>query len=159
MGLVDLGQVNDESAAYIAGYVVKKMTSKDDPRLEGRHPEFSRMSKQSGGLGAAMMDEVASTLMDFDLEKNMADVPSALRHGGKLMPLGRYLRQRLRTRVGMDAKAPQSTLDEMAERLRPLRETAFENSESFKKTVIAAADQKVLQMETKQKIFKERKKL
>ena len=131
------------------------MTAKDDVRLNGRVPEFARMSLRPG-IGADMMHDVASTLMEFNLEDTQADVPSALRHGKRIMPLGRYLRRKLRVTVGMDPNAPQSTLDEARAALQPLRDIAFENSQSFKETVIRAADQKVLQMEQKAKMFRKK---
>lgn len=155
MGDVDLGEVNTESAQYIAQYTTKKMTVKDDPRLTGRYPEFSRMSLKPG-IGADFMHEVGSTLMQFNLEDSEGDVPSALRHGKRLMPLGRYLRRQLRKTVGMEPNAPQSTLDQAKEALQPLREAAFDASASFKETVIRAADQRVLQMEKLAEIYKKK---
>lgn len=163
-GKVFVGSLSDNSAQYIAGYVTKKMTAKDDTRLLDRHPEFARMSNRGGGIGSGMMDEVASTLMTLNLEERIADVPSALRTGSRLMPLGRYLRQNLRKKVGKSEKAPQSTLDEYTEALRPMREAA-QNSrpgtryDTFKEEILKSADQKVRQMETKQRIFKKGKTL
>lgn len=154
-GDIDCGEINVESAQYIAQYTTKKMTAKDDPRLTGRHPEFARMSLKPG-IGADFMHDVGSALLEFNLEESQGDVPAALRHGSRLMPLGRYLRRQLRKTVGMDEKAPQSTLDEAKERLQPLREAAFDASASFKETVIRAADEKVLQMETRAKINRKR---
>lgn len=155
MGDVDLGEVNTESAQYLAQYTTKKMTSKDDFRLGDRYPEFARMSLKPG-IGAEFMHEVGSALMEFDLEEKQGDVPSALRHGKRIMPLGRYLRRKLRTVVGMEENAPESTLREAQERLQPLREAAFNNSQSFKKTVVAAADNKVAQMENRNRIWKKK---
>lgn len=138
------------------------MTSKDDPRLAGRHPEFARMSLRPG-IGADALHDVASALLEFNLEDRMADVPSALRHGGRLLPLGRYLRMKLRHLVGKDEKAPESTLLELQELLRPMREASGFGSESgpiaaarFKNLVIEASDQKVRQMEARNRIFKKR---
>ena len=39
-GHVMLGDLTLHSAQYIAGYTIKKMTQKGDPRLDGRHPVF-----------------------------------------------------------------------------------------------------------------------
>lgn len=122
-GNIYLGTLGPESAQYISGYVTKKLTNAQDPRLKGRHPEFSRMSTHPG-LGSGAMDEVASTLMTLDLEKSMDDVPSSLRHGKRIMPLGRYLRRKLRTKIGREANAPESTIQANQERLRPLYEAA-----------------------------------
>lgn len=99
------------------------MTKADDPRLKGRHPEFCRMSLRPG-IGLDAMHDVASVLMQFDLDTREADVPSALRHGSRTLPLGRYLRRYLRTLVGKDASAPQETLDAIKEKLQPLFEAA-----------------------------------
>lgn len=118
-GNVFLGELSPHSAQYIAGYVTKKMTRVDDARLKGRYPEFARMSLRPG-LGVSAMDDVASQLMTFGLEESQADVPAALRHGKRLLPLGRHLRRKLRERVGREAGAPQATLDEIEEELRPV---------------------------------------
>lgn len=157
-GNIDLGTLETSSAQYVAGYVTKKLTSKTDPRLSGRHPEFSRMSLRPG-IGHDAMHDVASTWLEFNLEKTEDDVPSSLRHGTRKLPLGRYLTRKLRKLVGKDEKAPDAILKKIEEELRPLRETAFDNSRSFKKEVIKDNDQRVLNMETKQKIFRQRKKL
>lgn len=104
-GHIYLGGLSAASASYVAGYVTKKLTKKDDPRLGGRHPEFTRMSLRPG-IGADFMHEVASSLLKYDLDEAMLDVPVALRHGAKSMPLGRYLRKKLRLAIGRDEKPP-----------------------------------------------------
>jgi len=81
------------------------------------------MSKDPG-LGAGVMDEVASTLLEHRLD-DIEDVPTALRHGRAVLPLGRYLTQRLRKRIGRSHYAPQVILDKLQEEVRPLREAAF----------------------------------
>lgn len=108
LGHVDVGDLTRQSAAYIAGYVVKKLTAPDDPRLEGRHPEFARMSNRPGigalaarGIGNAFTKRGASTAL-----VEAGDVPTVARIDGKKMPLGRYLRSKIREEVGWDAKAP-----------------------------------------------------
>lgn len=112
-GHIDCGQLATSSAQYIAGYVLKKMTMRQDPRLNGREPEFARMSNRPG-IGHDMMYEVASTMMEFNLELTQADVPVSLRHGPKNLPLGRYLRKKLRGMIGRDEKAPHEILRQQA---------------------------------------------
>lgn len=133
LGNIFIGELNANTAQYIAGYVCKKMTAADDIRLNGRKPEFARMSLKPG-IGASMMDEVASILLQMD-ESDLEDVPTSLRHNGRLMPLGRYLRQQLRLRIGRDKKSPTSILEKRKEEMRPLRDFAFINSISFKEAV------------------------
>lgn len=133
-GNIFLGELTIQSAAYVAGYVTKKLTDKADTRLHGRSPEFATMSLKPGIGGDAMWD-VASTVLAFGLD-DAGDVPAGLRHGAKIMPLGRYLRRRLRTFVGKEAAAPDETLAEIKEELRPVREAAFEASRSFAEVAV-----------------------
>lgn len=156
-GQVYLGELTTDSAHYIAGYVTKKLTNKSDPKLLGRYPEFGRMSLKPG-LGADFVPEIASTLLGINYEKRGDDVPAALQHGTRTLPLGRYLRRKLREQLGKSPDAPQSTLDKVKEDLQPLRETAFDNSRPFKAEVVNNGAQAVLNMETKAKIFSRGKK-
>lgn len=100
-GFVYVGDLTVHSAGYIAGYVTKKMTRKDDPRLHGRYPEFARMSLRPG-IGAPVVGQVAASLQShvgWDLIGRRGDVPEVLSHGRVPLPLGRYLRSRLRSEM------------------------------------------------------------
>lgn len=123
LGQVMLGTFEESSASYIAGYVIKKMTAPGDPRLDGRHPEFARMSNRPG-IGADAMHEVASVVLNFNLEETQADVPSSLRHGSRLLPLGRYLHRKLREYVTGSPDAPEiAKLQWQAEMLNLLEDS------------------------------------
>ena len=113
-GHVLVGRLERKSAQYMSGYVTKKMTRADDPRLLDRHPEFSRMSLRPG-IGANALHDVASEILRYKLEKN--DVPAALRVGSSVMPIGRYLQRRLRSLVGRDEAAPVEVLQENSRRM------------------------------------------
>lgn len=116
-----VAEFNIKTARYITGYVAKKMTRRDDPRLNGMEPEFARMSLNPG-IGADAIPDVASVMMQYKLEGKLADVPTALRHGGSELPLGRYLRKLLRVQVGLDEKAPPNVLEALRTGLLPVFE-------------------------------------
>lgn len=102
-GFTKVDEFNELTAQYVAGYVVKKLTNFNDPRLQGRVPEFARMSRRPG-LGAAAMEIIATTLCEsghgMALIEDTGDVPRSLRIGRRTIPLGRYLLRRLREAVG-----------------------------------------------------------
>lgn len=123
-GHILLGMLEPASASYLCGYVTKKMTFREDRRLDGRYPEFARMSLVPG-IGADAMWDAASVMMQYKLEEK--GIPSQLRHGRKMLPLGRYLRKKLAEMVGHEVP-PYMEADEQ---LRILREYAFANSRSL----------------------------
>lgn len=153
-GDVDLGILETASALYLCGYVTKKMTRRDHPKLLGRYPEFSRQSNQNGGLGKSALWEVASQLMHFNLDNTQGDVPVALRHGSRKLPLGRYLRRELRAMIGKEKNAPEYTMAKIQEEMRPLREAAFNASEPLKTHVQAALKGKVASFNARSRIRK-----
>lgn len=160
LGRIDNGSLTTESAQYIAGYVTKKMTAKDDPRLDGRHPEFGRMSLRPG-IGVNSLHEVASTLMEFNLDKTQDDVPSSLRHGNKVFPLGRYLRRKLRVMLGKPENTPHEISQAIQKELRALYEDSsfFEEGKSYKEHLLSKGKQKAASLIGRTNIYKGNKKL
>lgn len=126
-GHVMVGRLEEKSASYIAGYCMKKMTHNSDIRLGGRNPEFTRMSLRPG-IGATAMHDVASEILRWKLGDK--DVPIGLRHGGKVFPLGKYLRRRLRVLTGKVENAPPGTLQTLANQMQLLRAYAWQNDRS-----------------------------
>lgn len=153
-GHVYLGEVTLESMQYVAGYVLKKMTGKDDPRLEGRHPEFARMSNRHG-IGYDAMFDVADAILDDELE----DVPSVLLHGTRKLPLGKYLRRKLRTMIGRDEGAPESVREEVNAELHRLQVASIEAQTGPKAVYQKENLQKVRSVEARSKIFKKGSKI
>lgn len=144
------------------------MTNSKDDRLGDRHPEFARMSLRPG-LGANYLHDLASVLMEFDLVDTQGDVPSSLRHGKRLMPLGRYLRRKLRTYIGMEEKAPQHVLDALkAETLQTVQEYTGVDASTIwpqlrstfvKNALVDASHQAFLNSQTRRAIFDGKKRL
>lgn len=126
LGNIDLGELNKDSAQYIVGYTTKKMTNPEDKKtkefLNGREPEFGRMSTKPG-IGLFAIDDLAHVLMDY--RDQMTDVPASLRIGKKFYPLGRYLRDALRVRLGFEKGLPQEKREEIQAELQAMREEYF----------------------------------
>lgn len=133
-GHVQGGQFTDEFAQYVCGYVVKKMTVVSDDRVGDRVPEFSLKSTRPG-LGSGFVPEIASELLRLDVDLTDCDVPGAIRHGRKVLPLGRYLRKQLREQMYGHADA--SPLQQMvsAEKLRSVPADKTLDADAQKKLV------------------------
>lgn len=111
LGSIHLGELNKDSAQYLAGYVTKKMTKKEDERLAGRCPEVARMSRRPG-IGVPALAVLKGSI-DLHGGNPGIDVPTSIRVGGKTLPIGRTLRTRFRVLMGMAPEEPQA-----AKRLR-----------------------------------------
>lgn len=152
-GITWTREFNAATALYVSGYTIKKMTSSDDPRLGGRHPEFSRSSRRPG-LGAKTVPLIADLLSSsqgsLSLEKN-GDIPKHLLLGGQRIPLGRFMLEKLRKGVGFTddyiktVKAAQSAESQIE--LLALLENALATSEDF------ASSSTVYQKEVRQRIL------
>lgn len=165
MGRISVGYLDISTAQYIAGYVTKKMTRHDDVRLEGRYPEFARMSLRPG-IGFSGMSDVADVLLRYG--ERWVDVPATLAHGTKEMPLGRYLRGTLRSMCGMEKGTPQASLDAMNARMWELSAAAPVNADETdpynkygptKKKVLEATKTQRLSLERRTEIFKQKRRM
>lgn len=97
-GFVHVGQIEASSAAYLASYTTKKLTKKGDDRLEGKTPEFSRMSKYPpiGEPGILHIQTLLETRTGKIALKDRGDIPTAFQVGKTQYPIGRYWRLKLR---------------------------------------------------------------
>lgn len=173
LGRIDNGELNKDSASYIAGYVTKKWTKEDKwntIKLKGRRTEFTRMSLKPG-IGAIAIRRLISTGVGTRREKYVAkciDAPVALRKSGSLLPLGRYLRRVWRDALGRSKDTPKSELEKVARELQIVYE---ENRQASLKAGVPrlfcdpkslhwqASKQKILSLEARSKIFAQGKKI
>lgn len=159
LGRIDLIELSDHTAGYVAGYVEKKLTRTDDPRLNGRWPEFARMSLRPG-IGRGILPAVAQSLIDFNLDQTQADVPGSLRHGRLELPLGRYLKSNLRKIVNGQEKTPDAVLEQIfKEKVLPLLEAARRDSSapSLKQQVLKASQGSRLRIIGRSKLYKQKR--
>lgn len=145
-GAIDIAPLEIGTASYVAGYVAKKWTRGSSDT--NREPEFTRMSLRPG-LGLNVMHDLASTLLQYDLHKEMIDVPLALAHGTHEWPLGKYLRRKLRSYIGRSENAPQTILDLQAAELHDLRQAAWDNATSLTSKVLEQSLGRRIQIEAR----------
>lgn len=105
-GNIFLGDLEADSAQYMAQYVTKKLTNNSDyrqpfytgptnrDRLAGRLPEFAKWSL---GLGASVVDRLISPLTTYGFDPD--NLPNVVLHGRKSLPMGRYLSGKLRSKL------------------------------------------------------------
>lgn len=120
-GRISVDEFSMETAQYVAGYVTKKLTQPDNPRnyeyrakhktlLRDRAPEFGQPSLKPG-IGALslgpILDSITTTAGCDRLARD-GDVPLSLRHGKKILPLGRYIRRKLREAYGFKETGSQA---------------------------------------------------
>lgn len=131
------------------------MTARDDARLKGRHPEFSR-SSMNPGIGAGAAAEIASTLLQFNLDQREADVPSALQYeNGRKLPLGRYMKKKIREQIGRDDVEPKASQLARSKELLPMRNDLRNSKTEFslKKKLLDSKAGKVASLEARFRIF------
>lgn len=124
MGNIVIEPLNPATTQYIAGYIMKKMTKKDDERLEGRNPEFKLSSNggrlKSGGIGAPAMPYIWDAIHNKETGEIYHvgdDVPNSIQLEGKSLPLGRYLRRKLRATHSENPGTPDAVLHRYQEEL------------------------------------------
>jgi hypothetical protein len=133
------GTLTKDSAAYIAGYVTKKMTDRNPEEkyarllkkgkvkiaedykkrvideLNGKHPEFARMSLRPG-IGAPAIPALRDLLWTEhgnELLSELQDVPDIIKIGGREVLLGSYLKNKLREEIGIDEEIKEKKLSQL----------------------------------------------
>lgn len=133
------------------------MTRFDDKRLDGRHPEFARMSNGGasgrGGLGREYMFALADSLLKHGLHKDR-DVKS----------FGRYLNNQLDKALGvverpkgLTSRMRKYDVHEKVSDLRTLQVVAAANGTSFKQEVLDAFEGKRASALARARVYRQRR--
>lgn len=168
-GHIFSGSLTSDSANYIAGYVTKKLTSDkaefQKEKLAGRHPEFSRMST-CPGIAGDCVDLIASHLTTYG-NWTQDNIPRSLVHGSKVLPLGRYLSDKLYAKMGIEF-LPGERLEKFERTLRSMLlhdpDTSIEIKKIYQRGAVAKAvellnSQRVLNLESQRQRFAKEKRL
>lgn len=167
-GRTDNAFLTKDSAQYLAKYVTKRLTNKNDPWtahwLRGRYPEFSRQSNGGGkamikgGIGVTAIDEIVDALCTEHGIKSIVenrDVPVSLMLGKKQIPLGRYLRSKIREKIASEKGREiikRENLERFAEEMRGLLADARGNSATSGSGKVFKSVREVMAERNKQKI-------
>lgn len=162
-GIIETQQAVPAHFGYVAGYVMKKMTSKHDVRLNGRHPEFSRQSNGGrtgkGGLGYSSVAELAQiSRVGLDAGK-IDDVVTHVRIDGKKSILGRYIRNKIRKELGLEEKASPAVQAQVTAELLTLCQAAKTDpiNLTLKKQLVHQASNKIASIKARHEINNSRK--
>lgn len=116
-GFVHHGSFSPDAAAYVCGYVVKKLTNAASPRVQGvlggRAPEFALMSRNPGigKLGVQHFIDALETREGSYYLATHRDVPTQFAVGSRMFPLARLLRHHLREYFFGDRRRPREAAD------------------------------------------------
>ncbi|QGH72994.1 MAG: replication associated protein [Microviridae sp. ctzVR26] len=136
-GSVHVGSVTSDSIQYVCGYVLKKNLKKE--RGDRTVSEFSRQSLRPG-IGAGFPVRAAYAMSSQDLYpltmQLCGDVPSQVRINGKMWPIGRYLKNKLRKEVGLDEDEVKRINKELQRQITKEKIREAEESDSLKTEVL-----------------------
>lgn len=152
IGFIQVAELNKDTASYIAGYIIKKLTSKKDSRLMGRNPEFMCSSRgKLGGIGLPYIKGLAERL-----NKNPYYEPQIITEiykNGKPQPLGRYLT----TKLAELTHVPKEFFDKKyVDYMNTLYNDGIDPEDAYWQKQIED-DKKMLSTEKKHAIFKKRR--
>jgi hypothetical protein len=174
LGHTYTGTLTQDSAQYVAGYVTKKMTSSDDPRLIRNGikllPEYARMSLKPA-LGSQVVMPITKQLnskLGNKILDNFNDVPKVLQHGNKTMPLGRTIVEKLRDQQKWEKRiiGREYPQDILQKRQQKNQEKSLQILQDYQDSNTSAPSigvyteekrkQKALQRETKHNLYNKR---
>lgn len=111
------------------------------------------------GIGATAVPEIADVQLRYNDKGE--EVPFGLRHGPKILPLGRYLVRKLRVQSGREEGPSEATKIQQQAKLQHLREIAETapglKKEVFKSLILEQFSGQVEAKERKHNIYRQRK--
>lgn len=150
IGHVHIGTVTAHSARYVSGYTIKKLTSPNDERLDGRSPEFMLSSRKNpGGIGLERVLSIAENLKKneyFDIDQ----IINSFKIGGKSYPLGGYLSEKLMEALGVPRETREKALWDYQQKI--FNENSI-HDEDYYFNLISQGEQKRKILDNKHKLY------
>lgn len=153
-GHVLCGDLNKNSARYITGYIIQKMTKEGDPRLQGLKPEFFRSSRRPG-IGLPAIFEIAKNIRKNKSYEN-GGVIREFKYGKKTLPLGGYLTHKLAHLLGVPDYQFQTDFWEYQQEIFNKHESLSDN---FYFSIVDEFENERIIQEKKFKIYKQKRDL
>lgn len=162
MGYVSVGEAGPAAMDYIAGYCVKKLTRRGDRWLGEREPEFVVRPNRPGlGLGAAKVlgDQLVNNAGALAAVQRAGDVPPALRFGRAAKTLDKVFKNKVRQAVFGEDQAELVRQARAADYRRQCVRGSWQFGEAWGSGEPASEKQRVLQRETRSRIYASGRKL
>lgn len=166
-GAVHVGELNPHSISYLSKYVTKRQNvlSREERKYrvqqweigEGKYPEFARMSLRPG-IGAPAVSVLHSSISRSGADQDVfdGDVPHTFRYKMSLLPIGRYLRGKLREQKtgskDLDSKVAKRFWLKMWALRKDGEVDPQRTSETFRDYLVDKSTQKWRNLEAKLKI-------
>lgn len=156
-GRVHVAECNEHTIQYVAGYVTKKFVRKSDVGLV---PEYAVMSRRPG-IGYRAVAELAALIRDPQykhLFEGDSTIPQVLRHGGKKLPLDRFMRDKLALILEYEPDCRKYIL-ELTKKYFDAERSLKESAQPLVDSLLAESAQRNKQIEAKARIFNTRRKI
>lgn len=155
IGKIDVQPINENNIQYVAGYVTKKMTRRDD----GRKQEFSIMSRKPG-IGSNAIPKLVEMFTNEETGQyfDIVHEPPVLMHGRKKLPLGRYLRDRVMKEMNLEKDLSPFVEKMFQKYLEAKRSNKYVNC-YLERLLIDESKQRNLQIRAIHKVYKSRNKV
>lgn len=109
-GMVDIGTVTPQSAAYVTGYCTKKGTKSHEEAIKHMPAEFK---VESNGLGKKFIEHIKGYLKSETHTKELrmvGDVLSHIKISGEVYHFDKYLKDQCREILGLKKETPEHIL-------------------------------------------------
>lgn len=123
-GFTSHSEITTQRARYLARYTAKKLTAPNDPRLDGREPEF-RTSSRRPPLGAEFCDAIVNHYTKRQgaaLIAEQGDIARTFRIDGQIYPIGDWALKKIRTELGIPTRHSDRLMHPNYEKYNPILE-------------------------------------